>query len=61
MMPQHTPAPVRVCSNCDGFPVVTITTGTRHRDGTRVTLRTTCPTCNGTGTTPAPRPVVARV
>ncbi|MEU5975215.1 hypothetical protein [Streptomyces sp. NPDC047315] len=60
-MPQHTPAPARVCSNCDGFPVVTITTGNRDHDGTRVTLRTACPTCNGTGTTPTPRAAVARV
>ncbi|MFD5287262.1 hypothetical protein ACFWJV_03515 [Streptomyces rochei] len=47
-MPQHvqnTP----VCRDCDGFPVVAITTGTRHTDGTRATLRVTCPTCKGTG------------
>ncbi|MEU9609593.1 hypothetical protein [Streptomyces sp. NPDC048057] len=60
-MSQHTPAPVRVCSNCDGFPVVTITTGNRRHDGTRATLQATCPTCNGTGATPAPRQAVARV
>lgn len=53
---QHTPAQTRVCPNCDGFPTVAITTGTRHRDGTRATLRVTCPACDGTGhTTPAPR------
>ncbi|WP_406359193.1 hypothetical protein OHB56_22520 [Streptomyces sp. NBC_01635] len=49
-MPQRTPA-ARVCRDCDGFPVVAITTGTRHTDGTRTTLRVTCPTCQGTGTT----------
>ncbi|MGW2931209.1 hypothetical protein ACWDA7_04945 [Streptomyces sp. NPDC001156] len=53
-MPQHarnTP----VCRDCDGFVTVAITTGTRHRDGTRATLHVTCPACNGTGhITPAP-------
>ncbi|MFF9122652.1 hypothetical protein ACF09J_05015 [Streptomyces sp. NPDC014889] len=44
----------RVCRDCDGFASVAITTGTRHNDGTRATLRVTCPTCKGTGhTTPA--------
>ncbi|MDX2933992.1 hypothetical protein [Streptomyces ipomoeae] len=28
-----------------------ITTGTRHRDGSRVTVRVDCPTCKGTGRT----------
>jgi DnaJ-class molecular chaperone len=52
-MPQHARSP-RVCRDCDGFPVVAITTGTRHADGTRATLRVTCPTCQGTGhATPA--------
>ncbi|MGW1804710.1 hypothetical protein [Streptomyces sp. NPDC002078] len=53
-MPQHaqnTP----ICRDCDGFATVHITTGTRHRDGTRATLRISCPTCKGTGhTLPAP-------
>ncbi|MER7566661.1 hypothetical protein ABTZ93_27380 [Streptomyces sp. NPDC097941] len=47
-MPQHalnTP----VCRDCDGFPVVAITTGTRNTDGARNTLRVTCSTCKGTG------------
>ncbi|MEW2571368.1 hypothetical protein [Streptomyces sp. NPDC047070] len=47
-MPQHvtnTPA----CRNCGGFPVVSITTGARHRDGSRVLLRIVCRACNGTG------------
>jgi DnaJ-class molecular chaperone len=49
-MPQH----ARICRDCDGFATVTITTGTRNDDGTRATLRVTCPTCKGTGhTTPA--------
>ncbi|MFF7530677.1 hypothetical protein ACFZB2_16495 [Streptomyces bobili] len=49
-MPQHarnTP----VCRDCDGFAAVAITTGARHLDGTRATLRITCPTCHGTGRT----------
>ncbi len=50
MMPQHAPT-ARICRDCDGFPTVAITTGTRHADGTRATLRITCPTCKGTGTT----------
>ncbi|CAM5588642.1 hypothetical protein [Streptomyces griseorubiginosus] len=47
-MPQHalnTP----VCRDCDGFPAVAITTGTRNDDGTRATLTVTCSTCKGTG------------
>ncbi|MEU0457234.1 hypothetical protein ABZ322_30475 [Streptomyces sp. NPDC006129] len=44
---QNTP----VCRDCDGFATATITTGTRHRDGTRATLRVACPTCQGTGHT----------
>ncbi|MGW2353222.1 hypothetical protein [Actinacidiphila glaucinigra] len=56
-MPQH--APNRpVCRDCDGFPVVAITTGTHHPDGTRTTLRVACPGCHGTGIAPAP--VLAR-
>ncbi|MFC5027874.1 hypothetical protein ACQFX6_17420 [Streptomyces sp. DSM 41987] len=50
------PSP-RVCQDCDGFPVVAITTGTRLRNGSRATLRVTCNGCHGTGTTPARRPV----
>ncbi|MFG3032159.1 hypothetical protein ACGFZJ_27000 [Streptomyces sp. NPDC048253] len=49
-MPQHarnTP----VCRDCDGFATAAITTGTRHTDGTRATLRVACPTCKGTGST----------
>ena len=47
-MPQHNHAPV--CRDCDGFPVVAITTGTRHRDGTRRTITVRCLACQGTGT-----------
>jgi DnaJ-class molecular chaperone len=44
------PTPNRpLCRDCDGFPVVAITTGTRNLDGTRVTLAVTCSTCKGTG------------
>ncbi|MER6706407.1 hypothetical protein [Streptomyces fumanus] len=56
-MGQPTPAP-RLCRTCDGFPVVTVTTGTRHRDGTRVTMRVTCPACQGTGRTSTHRRAV---
>ncbi|MFB6958280.1 hypothetical protein ACFCYB_14885 [Streptomyces sp. NPDC056309] len=49
-MPQHTPT-ARICCDCDGFATAAITTGTRHPDGTRATLRVTCPTCKGTGHT----------
>ncbi|WP_371566847.1 hypothetical protein [Streptomyces canus] len=47
-MPQHAPN-TPVCRDCDGFPVVAITTGTREADGTRATLPVTCQTCKGTG------------
>ncbi|MDX3266088.1 hypothetical protein PV336_44310 [Streptomyces sp. MI02-2A] len=58
-MPQHD-SNTPVCRDCDGFSTVAITTGTRHRDGTRATLRVTCPACNGTGHTIA-TPALARV
>ncbi|MFJ5154038.1 hypothetical protein ACIQCF_21090 [Streptomyces sp. NPDC088353] len=47
-MPQHAPT-ARICRDCDGFAAVAITTGTRHADGSRATLRVACPTCKGTG------------
>lgn len=50
-MTQHSPARVRTCPDCDGFPVVHIDAGTRHRDGSRATLRVNCPTCKGSGHT----------
>ncbi|MET8690254.1 hypothetical protein ABZV77_39215 [Streptomyces sp. NPDC004732] len=48
-----------VCRNCDGFPTVAITTGARYHDGSRVTVRATCRTCNGTGHT-APAATLTR-
>ncbi|MGW1890169.1 hypothetical protein ACWCP6_07835 [Streptomyces sp. NPDC002004] len=51
---QNTP----VCRDCDGFANVAITTGTRHRDGSRTTVIAACPACNGTGHTT--RGVLAR-
>lgn len=53
----QTPAP-RVCSHCDGFPVVHITTGSVTLDGQRRTLAATCPLCKGTGTRTAPATLV---
>ncbi|POX41336.1 hypothetical protein C3486_10065 [Streptomyces sp. Ru73] len=53
-MSQAAPARTRICADCDGFPVVAIDTGMRHRDGTRKTFPVTCPTCQGTGRAPAP-------
>ncbi|NEB06116.1 hypothetical protein [Streptomyces sp. SID13726] len=38
-----------ICRNCDDFPVVSITTGARRVDGSRVLLRVVCPVCQGTG------------
>ncbi|MDQ1037685.1 RNase P subunit RPR2 [Streptomyces sp. V3I8] len=49
-MPQHdSTAPV--CRDCKGFAAVAVTTGTRHRDGSRTTLLVDCRTCKGTGHT----------
>ncbi|MYX03603.1 MULTISPECIES: hypothetical protein [unclassified Streptomyces] len=61
-MAQHTPAPTRICPDCDGFPAVAIDTGILLEDGTRATLTVTCRPCQGTGTThtPATAPVVQR-
>ncbi|GAB2575685.1 hypothetical protein GCM10027168_05800 [Streptomyces capparidis] len=52
-MPQDSRALGRVCPDCDGFPAVAITTGTRNPDGTRTTVTVNCPDCGGTGTVPA--------
>ncbi|WP_328639699.1 hypothetical protein [Streptomyces canus] len=57
-MPQHA-SNTPVCRDCDGFPVVAITTGTRNTDGTRATLTATCQTCKGTGRRTAPAVVRA--
>jgi hypothetical protein len=54
-MPQHKPT-VRVCPDCDGFASVAITTGARHRDGSRTTLRVDCPACRGLGLVATRRP-----
>ncbi|WP_405779885.1 hypothetical protein [Streptomyces sp. NBC_00859] len=52
-MPQHT-SNLPVCSHCDGFPNVAITTGQTTPDGQRQTITADCPACHGTGhTTPA--------
>ncbi|MFJ9734623.1 hypothetical protein ACIRUL_25310 [Streptomyces sp. NPDC101171] len=59
-MPQHARR-TRVCRDCDGHATAQITTGARHRGGTRVTLRVTCPGCKGTGhTAPAGALIRAR-
>ena len=50
-MAQHSPAPTRICPDCDGFPAVAIDTGTLLEDGTRATLLVTCRRCRGTGST----------
>ncbi|WP_327324186.1 hypothetical protein OG735_17895 [Streptomyces sp. NBC_01210] len=42
----------RICPDCDGFPVVAITTGTRHADGSRHVIPVVCPACHGTGHAP---------
>ncbi|MGW2512384.1 hypothetical protein ACWC0A_23955 [Streptomyces scopuliridis] len=59
-MPQHTPVRTRICPDCDGFPLVAITTGQRTPDGRRETLTAACRFCNGTGHT-APAGVRVRV
>ncbi|MEV0090497.1 hypothetical protein [Streptomyces sp. NPDC050738] len=47
------PTPARpICPDCDGFPIVAITTGTLHTDGSRHVLPVICPACHGTGRTP---------
>jgi hypothetical protein len=48
-----------LCRDCDGFAAAAITTGDRHRDGTRVTLRVVCRACKGTGHT-APAAALVR-
>ncbi|MEU4494634.1 hypothetical protein AB0F96_14565 [Streptomyces sp. NPDC023998] len=52
MMPDRTPRAARICPDCDGFPVVAVTTGTRNLDGTRTTVPVVCPACHGTGQAP---------
>ncbi|AJT65644.1 hypothetical protein T261_3984 [Streptomyces lydicus] len=60
-MTQPAPAHTRICPDCDGFPTVAIDTGTRYGNGTRKTLRISCPTCHGTGHTVAALTRRARV
>lgn len=48
-MPEHVPALKRRCPHCDGFPVVSVTTGQRTTTGHRATIPATCPACRGTG------------
>ncbi|WP_405684903.1 hypothetical protein OG204_10340 [Streptomyces sp. NBC_01387] len=51
-MPQHA-LNLPVCSHCDGFPKVAVTTGQTTPNGQRKTINATCPVCKGTGhTTP---------
>ncbi|MFI6941993.1 hypothetical protein ACIBI4_22205 [Streptomyces sp. NPDC050418] len=49
-MPENTAAPVRICSDCDGFASVAITLGGRDRNGHLRTITAHCKTCVGTGT-----------
>ncbi|MGJ5827991.1 hypothetical protein [Streptomyces ossamyceticus] len=49
-MPQHA-SNTPVCCACDGFATAAITTGARHRNGSRATLTVACPACKGTGHT----------
>ncbi|GAA4907847.1 hypothetical protein ACFPM3_12965 [Streptomyces coeruleoprunus] len=58
-MPQRA-LPLPSCRDCDGFATAAVTTGDRHRDGTRVTLHVTCPACKGTGHA-VPTPTLTRV
>ncbi|MFD5078144.1 hypothetical protein [Streptomyces sp. NPDC058371] len=50
-----------ICSHCDGQAAAAITTGVRHRDGSRETIQVACPACHGIGTIPVRRREVARV
>lgn len=59
-MTQLRRARARTCPDCDGFPMVAITTGTLNPDGTRTTLRIACRACSGTGTAPLPARVAVR-
>ncbi|MFJ9223463.1 hypothetical protein ACIRJL_45805 [Streptomyces sp. NPDC102383] len=52
----------RVCPNCDGFPVVSVSSGLgRDRHGNLRTLTVTCETCHGTGHTSVRRGRVSRL
>ncbi|CAL9428795.1 hypothetical protein SUDANB120_01998 [Streptomyces sp. enrichment culture] len=59
-MAQPAPTPPRICADCDGFAAVHITLGGRDRTGGLRTITAHCPTCHGTGTSPArQRPAVS--
>jgi hypothetical protein len=51
-MPANTNS-VRICANCDGFPIAHISVGSRRPDGTLPTLPIACLHCCGTGHIPA--------
>lgn len=57
-MPEHNPS-ARVCPNCDGFPSVAVTLGGRDGHGHLRTITAHCHRCQGTGTVPPLRDLVA--
>ena len=61
-MTQHSPAPTRICPNCDGFPAVAIDTGTLPRTAPAPPSWSPAAACRGTGSTrtAAPAPVAQR-
>ncbi|MDT3397206.1 hypothetical protein RKE29_11200 [Streptomyces sp. B1866] len=58
-MPAPAPAVVPPCVQCLGFARAAVTTGARHPDGTRATVRVACPACHGTGATSDLRALIA--
>ncbi|WP_055591472.1 hypothetical protein [Peterkaempfera griseoplana] len=58
-MPQITPAPVRVCPDCDGHASAAVSIGARCPDGTLPTITVVCRACSGLGSVPARRPTLA--
>ncbi|TQJ90012.1 hypothetical protein [Streptomyces sp. SLBN-31] len=54
------PANPRICSNCDGFATVAISSGLgRDARGHLHTLMVDCRACSGAGTVPAPARLLA--
>ncbi|MZD03748.1 hypothetical protein GTW43_01445 [Streptomyces sp. SID5785] len=52
----------RVCPNCDGFPVVAVSSGLCRDDhGHLHTMTVTCTTCRGTGCVKARRVRISRL
>ncbi|MFF5470020.1 hypothetical protein [Streptomyces achromogenes] len=51
-MHHNDPMAARVCPHCDGFATVAVDTGTRDRNGKRITVLTDCSACGGWGTYP---------